>query len=73
MHTVHCSGHLSVCPGVVRPGVSRRGVGVCPGVYPSMQWGRHLPPPPTVDRILDTRSENITFPQLLLQTLIIDW
>ena len=30
-----------------------RGVSALGGVYPSMHWGRH--PPPPVDRILDTR------------------
>ena len=37
------------------------------GVYPSMQWGT-----PPVDRIMDA-CENITFSQLLLQTVIIGW
>ena len=36
------------------------------GVYPSMHWGRHLPP---MDRTTD-RCKNITFPQLRLRTVI---
>ena len=60
-------------------GVSARG-GVCPGGYLSRErvsawevsaWGclpRGCTPPP-VDRMTDT-CENITFPQLLLRTVI---
>ena len=58
MRTVRCSSRLlgGVCPG----GSARGGGGVFQhalrqsplGVYPSMHWGRPLPP---VDRILDTR------------------
>ena len=44
-----------VCPG----GCLHRGC-VCPGVYPSMHWGRH---PPWTE-FLTHAPENITFPQL---------
>ena len=60
MRTVRCSGRRGgclprrgACPGRVWPeGVCSGGCGVCLGVYPSMHWGRH--PPPPEDRILDT-------------------
>ena len=41
----------------------------CPGVYPSMQWGRHPPPRPLWTEFLTHACENITFPQLLLWTV----
>ena len=63
MRTILCSGRQGVC--VCVQGVSRsRGCvqvrGMCPG-------GVHLSPP--VDRMTDT-CENITFPQLLLRTVM---
>ena len=50
-------------------GVPARGVGdlpggcTCPGVYPSMHWGRH-PPPPCEQNDLTDACENINLPQL---------
>ena len=61
MRTFRCSDHFGgggVCPGSVCCG------GVCPGGM-SAQGGLH----PPVDRQTDT-CENITFPQLLLRTVI---
>ena len=47
-------------------------IGVCPGVGGSLPGGEVLPrgcTPPSVDRMTDA-CENITFPQLLLRTVI---
>ena len=63
MHTVRSSGYLGGGGGGVYP----RGLSAW-RVYPNMQWDRHTPLHPRTE-FLTHASENITFPQPLLQTV----
>ena len=76
MRTVRCSGRLGGClPGGCLPmeclpqGSPQEG-GVCPGVY--TPWTQKQTPPSPVNRITD-RCKNITFPQLLLHMVNINF
>ena len=66
MRTIRSSSHVYPSmhwAGCVYPSMHWVG-GVCPGMYPSMHWGRH----PTLWREwLTDRCKNITFPQLRLR------